>query len=386
MLRRSQHLQQVKKHLSIANNQPNLIPKPMPLNPQNDPFRNTRPYLDGYKKLVAYWVLIPVFLVVPLLMYVFLSTKADSASAVLPWQTEALGDEPCDRVKILKRCNNLILEDKSRSCMKLGEQFFQQCGEYDQLHRYINSAARRISEWSQAIASADKLIVLYPHNADFRWMRGKTYEEQGDITMALPDYEQAHALMPEGIQPPFHLANIYERLNRPCDGIAPLEQFVFYHPDNASAAQRQLVQLYRNPLCSGLQGTGSAKIRVRKGGDLIRSTALINNKLSGHFAVDTGATSVVLSYDFANRLNIPYKNWRVLLTRTANGIGKGYVGHLDQISIQGISAKHIEVVVSENMGDLDGLLGLSFLNRFDIHMNASEGFIQLKQKSLNHSD
>jgi hypothetical protein len=27
------------------------------------------------------------------------------------------------------------------------------------------------------------------------------------------------------------------------------------------------------------------------------------------------------------------------------------------------------------------LLGLSFLSRFDIHMNASEGFIQLSQKS-----
>ncbi len=334
------------------------------------------------RSIIHYWVLIPVFLVVPLLMYAFLPTTSTT-----PWfstETE-LGDEPCDRIKILKRCNDLISKDKSRSCMKLGEQFFQQCGDYDQLHRYVNSAARRISEWPQAISSADKLIDLYPHNADFRFMRGKTYEEKGDIVQALPDYEQAMALLPEGIQPPFHLANIYQRLDRPCDAVAPLEQFAFYHPDNAESAKRQLAGLYRNPQCASLQGTGSAKIRIRKGGTIIQSNALINNSLQGKFIIDTGASTVVLSRSFANQLNIRYKNWPVRLMQTANGIALGYHGYIDQIDIQGIKAKRIEAVVSENLGNVDGLLGLSFLGRFDIHINASEGFVQLNQKNFNLS-
>jgi aspartyl protease family protein len=359
------------------------IINPMIQKPIINAMQHERPDLASNKGNMNYWVIIPVFLLVPLLMYVFLPTTSGTSRIFELWTyvTEDQDDEPCDRIKILKRCNDLILGDKSRSCMRLGEQFFQQCGDYDQLHRYINTAARRISEWTQAIASADTLIERYPYNADFRWMRGQTYEEKGDLSLALPDYEQTLDLLPEAVQPPFHLVNIYQRLNRPCDGVRPLEQFVFFHPNNASTANRQLAELYRNPVCSSLQGTGSANIRIRKGGASIRSSALINNLRKGEFVIDTGASFVVLSNTFANQLNIPYRNWPVRLTQTANGIAQGYFGYIDQITIQGIKARRIEAMVSENLGNIDGLLGLSFLSRFDIHMNASEGFIQLSQKS-----
>ncbi len=333
------------------------------------------------RRTFFYWLAIPLILLLVFIAHFFVLDQLSvfNFSGLLSAKTESLGEEPCDHIKILKRCNELILSEKSRACLQLSEQFFQRCGDYDQLHQYINAAARKISEWPVAITSANKLIELYPINADMHWMRGNTYEEKGDIGLALPDYEQALALMPSGIQPPFHLANIYQRLGRPCDGIAPLEQFVFYHPNNAEAASHQLQALYQTPQCATFHGVGSAKIQFRRGSASIRSHAVVNNQ-KGSFIIDTGATTVVLSRAFADRAGINYRQWPIRYMQTANGITRGYYGYLDEVSLQGLQAKRIESVVADQLGGLDGLLGLSFLGRFDMHMNSREGFIKLTQK------
>ena len=62
----------------------------------------------------------------------------------------------CDRVKVLKQCNEFIINDKSKSCLIMSDEFFEKCGYYDQLHRYRNAAARRLSEWKIALESANR--------------------------------------------------------------------------------------------------------------------------------------------------------------------------------------------------------------------------------------
>ena len=287
----------------------------------------------------------------------------------------------CDRVKVLKQCNEFIINDKSKSCLIMSDEFFEKCGDYDQLHRYRNAAARRLSEWKIALESANILIDVYPDNAELRWMRGGTLEEKGDLRLAVNDYEQSLALMPRATQTPFHLASLYQRLGEPCSGVSPLEQYSYYHPDQSENANRLLNKLYSDPRCSTMHGSGKAKIKISQDGHPIISQALINGVHAGRFMIDTGATVVVLSSAFAEKIGIHYQEWPACLSQTANGMADGHFGYVDQVALQGVEARHIQTIVTKNLGGVDGLLGLSFLSRFKINMDAEKGYISLSQKN-----
>ncbi|TPQ29024.1 retropepsin-like aspartic protease [Methylomonas koyamae] len=295
-----------------------------------------------------------------------------------------LQDKPaelCDRAAVIRHCNDMILTDDSRSCINLSEHFFQNCGEYDELHIYRNTAARRLSDWKIAMDSADKLVELFPLQPNPHFIRAQTQSEMGDFKAAIGEYEQTLALMPGEIQTPFELANLYQRINQPCAGIPPLEQYAYLHPNDAVNAENLLSVLYKNPQCSEMHGKGKAKIRLNKQGAAILSQVSVNKQQRGSFVVDTGATLVTLSKSFADRLKLDYASWPKMLTQTANGIGVAYRGYVDSISVQGLEARHIEVAITEELGSSDGLLGLSFLNRFKIELDSDKGYMLLTARS-----
>ena len=305
----------------------------------------------------------------------------DKVSAKLFPKNDSLGEVSCDRVNVLKQCNDLILSGKSRSCLVLSDEFFKKCGNYDELHTYRNIAARHLSEWNTALESANQLIEAYRDNANPHWVRGSTYEEKGDFRLAVEDFEQSLALMPAAIQPPFQLANLYQRLGEPCSGISPLEQYSYYHPDQSENANRILKKLYSDPKCSTMRGNGKAKIHISQEGRSITSKAVINGVHSGKFIIDTGASLMALSSNFAKKIGIDYHKWPVRMMGTANGAANGYFGYLDHVAIQGVEARHIQTVVLNELADVDGLLGLSFLSRFKIEMDAEQGYISLNQRN-----
>jgi len=289
--------------------------------------------------------------------------------------------ELCDRTAVLTRCNDMILSNDSRSCINLSDRFFERCGEYEQLHNYRNSAARRISEWKIAMESAKKLVELYPLGATPHFILAQTYGDMGNFTAAISEYEQTLALMPGEMQTPFELANLYQRINQPCAGIPSLEQYAYLHPNEAQSAENLLSVLHKNPQCAEMQGKGKAKIRLNKQGSAILSKVNVNKQQQGSFIVDTGATLVTLSKSFADRLKLDYFGWPKMLTQTANGIGVAYRGYVDSISVQGLEARHIEIAIPEELGTSDGLLGLSFLNRFKIELDPDKGYMLLTARS-----
>jgi len=288
--------------------------------------------------------------------------------------------ELCDRMAVLEKCNTMIGNNDARSCINLSDRFFEKCGNYDQLHFYRNAAARRLSEWKIALESSDQLVRLYPYNADMYFKRALTYEEMGDNKGAIKDYEQTLALLPREMQSPFSLATLYQREGEPCLGISPLEQFSYFYPDRSGSSESILNTLYRNPKCSDMQGTGKAQIQINTTSHAIKSKVVINDKFSGNFIVDTGASSVVMTKSFAKRIGLDFTSWPTINSQTANGMIEGYYGFVDKIALQGVEAKHIEVMIANDLGAIDGLLGLSFLSRFKIQMDAEKGYLILDSK------
>jgi aspartyl protease family protein len=293
-----------------------------------------------------------------------------------------LGKEPCDRNTILERCNDALLKNNARVCLKLSNAFLRQCGDYDQVHIYRNTAAIQLSEWNIALESANMLIDTHPDSATVWYKRANTYHEKGDVPNAIEDYKKVLALEPREIQSPFHLASLYQRIGKPCEGIQPLSNFIFEHPEIPSNADQLIAHLYQNPTCADLKGTGKASIKINKNGGAIFSQVKINGMLTGKFVVDTGASMVTLTTKFADKLGLPYQKWENKLLYTANGSTNAKIGRLDNVSLQGISAKNVEVAVIENTNNdgTDGLLGLSFLSRFNMKMEANQGYLKLDSK------
>lgn len=289
--------------------------------------------------------------------------------------------ELCDRVNVLRECNRYLQANDPRACLNLSNRFLDACGEHDDIHIYRNTAARRLSEWDLAIDSASKLITLYPYNANSYFMRAQTYQEKGDLQHSIIDYEQVLAVMPAEIQSPFHLATLYQRIGQPCMGIGPLESFLYHHSDISTNAEEILSTLHQKPECRYLDGNGTAKIIVNKNGTEVASKVLINGGYKANFLVDTGASYVTLSKNLADKMKLQYSNWPILLMQTANGVKEGHSGFVDEIALQDVKARHVAVVVSDGLGSIDGLLGMSFLSRFKVELDMQNGYVTLQGRT-----
>lgn len=83
------------------------------------------------------------------------------------------------------------------------------------------------------------------------------------------------------------------------------------------------------------------------------------------FVVDTGASSVVLPAQDADRLGIDYRKGQRGLVQTANGTAVAWRVSLDRVRLGGIELHQVEAVVIEKGLDIV-LLGMSFLNRVEM--------------------
>ena len=299
-------------------------------------------------------------------------------SAKPPTLQESVEKEPCDRDKVYELVAELVKNGDNRGAIDRAKWFFDRCGDDRKVRAWVYTARFNLSEWDAAAAEASKLIESDPNVARYWSFRGMAYERKQDLQAAAADYRQAMAVQPDVTLIPFNLAGIYERLATPCEAIGPIEQFLHYHPGSRDeATSARLSRLYATEGCSGMTGSGRALIRFGAGSSTIKTTVLVNEK-AGVFVVDTGATSVVLASHFADAVGLDYAKWPSILVATAGGIKKAKTGTLAHVAVQGVKAAHVEGVVAEDLPPgIQGLLGVSFLSRFVVHLDSQKGLLEI---------
>ncbi len=115
---------------------------------------------------------------------------------------------------------------------------------------------------------------------------------------------------------------------------------------------------------------------------IIVPAELENDGLSiySYLVLDTGATYTMISWEIAKRLGLKIERVRKTVRfNTASGEVVAPLIKMDEISIMGVKAKNVEVIV-HNLpvsARVDGLLGLSFLRNFNIQINFKEGILGL---------
>lgn len=111
----------------------------------------------------------------------------------------------------------------------------------------------------------------------------------------------------------------------------------------------------------------------------VENHVILNRDFSGHYhaealindvkavvLIDTGATSVTISQELANKIGI--KSRQAIRTKTANGESVGYMTRLDSVKLGGIKVTNVAATIAPNLSGADALLGMSFLNRMDVRL------------------
>ncbi len=293
---------------------------------------------------------------------------------------EALDREPCDRGKIYELASKLMRVGESRAAIQRADAFFGRCGDEPRLRGLMVTAHMYLSDWDGAAAEATHLLETDPNDARYWSWRGIARESKGDLAPAADDFRQALALDPKLGGVPFNLARIYERRGTPCDGIGPVEQFLHYNPTARDArSEALLARLYATEGCSGMAGSGRAVIHFVPAAKVIQAVVQINSR-PGTFVVDTGASSVVLSSTFAKAAGIDSSGWPSIRLATAGGLRTAKLGVLDEVEVQGVKASRVEGVVCDDLGSAQGLLGESFLSRFDVRIDPAKGVLEISAR------
>jgi len=89
------------------------------------------------------------------------------------------------------------------------------------------------------------------------------------------------------------------------------------------------------------------------------------------FIVDTGATLTTLSRADATRIGLDYRGGKPARAMTANGAVRGWQVSLASVRVGDVTVRDVEAMVLDTDGLSMGLLGMSFLNRFEMQRQGS---------------
>ena len=236
----------------------------------------------------------------------------------------------------------------------------------------------QLGEYPKALAIINRLIEWDPANADFRFNRGKLYEDTKQFEKALMDYTSTLDLLgrPEKVPAEqfYYIATMYAELGRFCEAATPLETYISYDFVKRKDPQiDRLIREYRSKgNCKQSAIGDNVSVRVRKSGTVLLVEATLNN-VTGLFVLDTGASLVSVTKSFANKAKLSVAIEDEVTLQTANGVTDGLLATANSIQVGNAYSTFVPVVVVDDakLGTEDGvsgLLGMSFLSRFVVNL------------------
>lgn len=124
-------------------------------------------------------------------------------------------------------------------------------------------------------------------------------------------------------------------------------------------------------------------VPFQKQGNVVVIQAIVNEKATAKFVVDTGASYTMISQATAKELEIDLeKKLPTLPFQTANGVIQAPLVNLNSIEVGGIQVKDLTAAIHNVFPDssIAGLLGLNFLSSFRMDIDTKNGVLHLERK------
>jgi clan AA aspartic protease (TIGR02281 family) len=288
---------------------------------------------------------------------------------------EELNRESCDQRAIADLGKALDDAGYRREAANAHVRFSQTCGGQPASLRAAVNILLKLSDYPHTVSVATDLIKLEPYSDNGFFLRAVAHQRAGSYQRAIDDYVTAIELFgnKDRISSVSYLgiARSYEKLDRFCDAVVPLQSWISLNPARNDTSQvRVIIDDYmKKGNCSLATGTEETFPVPRQGRPITLQVAI--NGQRGVFILDTGATFVALKRAFATKASVIVDAGSAVRLHTANGIADGKLGRAATIQLRSLQARDVPIVVEDDdkaaFGDgVDGLLGMSFLSRFKI--------------------
>src|SRR3954454_9008780 len=288
---------------------------------------------------------------------------------------EELHRERCDETAISNLADALQKAGRRREAATAQVTFSRNCnGNAPAVRRAVNILLQ-LNDYPAIVSAAAELIKLEPYGDNGYFLRALGHDRGGNCKKAIDDYTTAIEMFgnKEKISSVGYLGmtRCYEKLGQFCDATIPIETWIALNPARNDTSQTRtiLADLSAKGNCAAV-ATGEEIIPVGRPGQIVTVAASVNG-VPGRFVLDTGATFVSLKRSFAQRAKVDVDESTSLRLNTANGVANGRPGRAKLVALKKLSAQDVAVVVQADdrgtYGDkIDGLLGMSFLSRFDV--------------------
>jgi clan AA aspartic protease (TIGR02281 family) len=291
-----------------------------------------------------------------------------------------LSRERCDQQAIADLGKALDSAGYRREAANALVSYSESCGGHAQSLRMAFVVLMRLSDHDTAAAVASKVVELEPFVGGGYLQRAVAHERGGSLQKAIDDYTTAIELFGDKQRVPgatyFGLARSYEKLNQFCDAVLPIEAWVSINPARNDTSQTQaMITTYRSKgKCEFGTANGEEVFAVSRPNGIVKLPVSINGT-RGVFVLDTGATFVSLKNTFAQKAKVQVDATSIVRLNTANGTSTAKRGRAGTVQLRSLQAKEVPIIVQDDakgsFGEgIDGLLGMSFLSRFKLTIDA----------------
>jgi aspartyl protease family protein len=312
------------------------------------------------------------------------------ARAAVMKSLEELSRERCDQDAIIGLADALQKGGYRRDAATAHIRFSDTCnGHAPSLAAAVNILLT-ISDHPQAATVATKLIELEPFDDNGYYLRALAYDRSDQPKKAIDDYVTAIELFGDKNKIAsvsyFNMARNYERLGQFCDAVLPIEAWIALNPArNETSQTRAMISSYMAKGKCPIATAGREDVfPVARKGEVVTLRAAVNG-VQGNFILDTGATFVSLKKSFADKANVTVDHESRIRLHTANGVSEGKRGRATSIQLRTLAANDVPVVVqADDKGTygsgIEGLLGMSFLSRFHVTIDARS--VKIRSRKL----
>ncbi|MBT9556344.1 MAG: TIGR02281 family clan AA aspartic protease [Myxococcales bacterium] len=240
---------------------------------------------------------------------------------------------------------------------------------------------RKAGDRPNALALAERYVKDHPEAAVGYAVRGALALETGGTAQARQDLEQAVTLNPGHEDAALALADLVEPTDG-CRAADVLDDLLgFASPKGGPELRVRANRLRERGRCprERIEG-GKAVVPFVREDDVMIVEVLVNDMVKAKMILDTGASSVALTAEFAERAGLDWRSGERFYVGTAGGVTTARRVKLDSLMlgparVDGVQAS---VVSAMDFDDgTDGLLGNTFLSHFEIVVNAEARTVTL---------
>ena len=295
-----------------------------------------------------------------------------------------LAEEPCNQPASERLVYHLTEAMNFKEARDAALKFTEECAPNAQSLTSLFFTERQMGDHQASLDTAERLIRSFPHKPEGFAYRGLAYQSLRRYESAAVDFTAALSLNPRLLDVPMNLAHTLELLGRPCMAKEPLTQALTFYPglENRFELELRIQRLEREGGCpTASVEEKRAAVPFDRNREIMVLNAEVNGQYPARLVLDTGASSGCESR-IANRIGVSRElESSPVYVQTAGGIVDG-PPRLERLAVGGAVVEDLPVLVCETFGkDYDGLLGVNFLQRFQVTIDPTSGQIQFRDPS-----